>query len=442
MVSRDILVKNFFHSLEILTKVDKLKLQEMFSRRMKTKVETSEVYIRNVTYSKAVRVMDKAHQFYDEYINLKIGTLNWFETISKSFRHYIYWYVSNNYIYEISDMKKRLNVSDKVYNSVIARCEREVVTRFYDEYIDDNDEVKAEIIEEFYYKGYLEDSYYDKLFKLYRYIIEDEREDLLNPDGSIKEDAILDYCMLGETIPSSVQEKIRVSVGRTREVFDSLAKANAEKFKYFLTLTFADKSEIEKHLKLNDLRNSNEYNLKFIYIDDLSSLESCNKALNTFFTNFKMYLKKYGVELFYLGCPEYQENGHVHYHFLISDIPGDFIYDVPKWLDFDYKTKKLQNGKGLKSWNYGKSDIEEIKDKYRVTTYISKYISKSLDAIDGTIYFERLNKKRYFASRNLVKPIVEINKAIDIDFEFKEVYASTRKSTFNDNEIVDILYSV
>ena len=193
---------------------------------------------------------------------------------------------------------------------------------------------------------------------------------------------------------------------------------------------------------MNENREPGEHDLKFIYIDDLTSFESCNKSLNNFFPNLKRDLKKEGLELYYLGCPEYQENGNVHYHFLFSDIPDTFIYKIPKWLDYDFITKKFNNGYGLKNWRYGKSDIQLIEDQYKVTTYISKYIIKSLEALDGTCYFERLNKKRYFASQNLVKPEVKYDALVSSELDYKSVYVSERKSSFNENEIVDILYSI
>ena len=439
MVKREYVINRYFPNLLIYTKEDKKLLQEIFVRNVKSKVEKSNKYVRYVTYSKSVRIVDSTHKFYDEYINLRIGTIDWFETLSKSFRSYIGWFLQNKYMFE---SRTTNNVPDWLLEDIEKKCQYEVVSKFYDEYLDEDGVVNPDVLQEYYFKRKLEENYYDKLFKLYRYIIEDGKEDFLNEDGSIKGDLILDYCIFDEKIPSSLQEKIRVSVGRTKENFDALAKANCEKFKYFVTLTFADINEKEKHFILNENRLAGEYILKFKYVQDIASLECCNKTLNIFFTALKRDLKKDGIAFYYLGCPEYHANGHVHYHFLFSDIPGKYSYKVPKWLDFDNVTKKYQNGFGLKKWIYGKSDIQPIKDEYKVTTYIAKYIQKSLDEIDGTVYFERLNKKRYFASNNLEKPIVDYSEMNEDDFEFNSVYVQERKSSFNENEIVDILYSI
>lgn len=439
MVKREYVINRYFPNLLIYTKEDKKVLQEIFVRNVKSKVEKSNKYIRSVTYSINVRVVDSTHKFFKEYSNLKIGTLNWLDTISKSFRSYIGWFLQNKYMFE-SNMN--MDVPDYLLEDIIRKCQNEVVSKFYDEYLDEDGIVNSDVLQEYYVKRKLEDNYYDKLFKLYRYILEDGKEDWLNEDGSIKANLVLDYCVLDEKIPSSLQEKIRVSVGRTKENFDALAKANCEKFKYFVTLTFADSNEEEKHLKLNEKRLDGEYNLKFKYVNDIASLECCNKTLNVFFTSLKRDLKKDGITFYYLGCPEYHNNGHVHYHFLFSDIPDEYTYKVPRWLDFDNVTKKYQNGFGIKNWIYGKSDIQPIQDEYKVTTYIAKYIQKSLDEIDGTVYFDRLNKKRYFASNNLEKPIVDYSGTFETDFEFNSVYVQERKSSFNENEIVDILFSI
>ena len=42
-----------------------------------------------------------------------------------------------------------------------------------------------------------------------------------------------------------------------------LAKANCEKFKYFVTLTFADIKEKEKHIRLNNSRLEDDEELWF-----------------------------------------------------------------------------------------------------------------------------------------------------------------------------------
>lgn len=441
MLSRSILIRNHLCNLEVLTKADKKFLGKMFERKTNSKVEKSNNYLKSVTYSLNIRHSDKKHRFYSEYSNLKLGDKDWFNKLSKSYQSYIGWYLQNRYLNEIKEVTQ--DVPDKIYNSIISKCYKYVVGSFRDEFLTDNGDVKDVIINEYYFSRKLPETYYDRLFRLLQYAVEDKRYDMFVSEDVLDKQCILDYCLMDETIPSSVAEKIRVSVSRTMQNFDAYAKANVDKFKYFITLTFADVSEKEKHIKLNELRKDNEYNINFNYVKDIKSLEECNKAMHSFFTYLKKGLKKKDLDLYYLGCPEYQSNGNVHYHFLFSDIPDEFIYKVPAWLDYDSINKKYQDGKGLVHWTYGKSDIEVIQDKNRISTYISKYIGKSLNEIDGTVYFERLNKKRYYASRNLDKPEVFYDEVIDFDeVDYKEYYMSFRKSSFNDNEITDILFTL
>ena len=102
--------------------------------------------------------------------------------------------------------------------------------------------------------------------------------------------------------------------------------------------------------------------------------------------NQKRYNEKNGTlyELSYIGVPEYQKNGAIHYHFLMGDLPDEFLYNVANWLDYDYVNKKKKNGLGIKYWTYGKSDVDVIRDKARVTSYVSKYMMKSLYELDET----------------------------------------------------------
>lgn len=119
--------------------------------------------------------------------------------------------------------------------------------------------------------------------------------------------------------------------------------------------------------------------IRFEYLEDNTSYEECVNALKKFLNSLKMSLKRKNIDFYYLGVPEYQRNGNIHYHFLISDIPSSYFYEIPKWLDFDYTTKQFKNDVGLKLWKYGKSTVEVIQSKSRVSSYISEYINKDTE---------------------------------------------------------------
>lgn len=226
------------------------------------------------------------------------------------------------------------------------------------------------------------------------------------------------------------------------------AKCNLSMFKYFVTLTFAPIEEKERHIEKNNNRFPNDYNLKFKYVNDSNNIEECSKELHLFFNKFKIQLNRRGYNLFYLGVPEYQKNGSIHYHFLMSDIPADLLYEVPSWLDINYfKGSEFNNGVGLKSWLYGKSDVELIKNKSRVTSYISKYMLKSFYDLSNSDYLERLNKQRFYKSNNLVKPneLTEAEYDLlseEIENECIGVYRTEHTNIFTDNTTVKTIYQL
>ena len=92
------------------------------------------------------------------------------------------------------------------------------------------------------------------------------------------------YIIDKETIPLTTKEKAKKSVNRSYQSVDNLAKANAESFKYFITLTFADKLEDEKYKKLNKERKEGEYNLNFKYLD-------INKIKQKYITSSDLFRK-------------------------------------------------------------------------------------------------------------------------------------------------------
>ena len=153
-----------------------------------------------------------------------------------------------------------------------------------------------------------------------------------------------------------------------------LAKANAEEWETFITLTFAE----------------NEQNI-----------ESANRKFRYFVDKIRRVKKDFK----YLCIPEFQKRGAIHYHLLtnISTNDDKLIYsqsDNPKY-------------KHIKYWNLGFDSIEVIKgDIKKIVGYISKYMTKE---IDNRLFGHR----RYFYSNNLDKPLENyIDTDIVRDFNF------------------------
>lgn len=135
-------------------------------------------------------------------------------------------------------------------------------------------------------------------------------------------------------------------------------------WEYFVTWTFSD-----------------EYVNRFDY-------DECSKKLRVWLNN----QKRKSPNLKYIVVPEQHKNGAWHFHGLIADVDGMEI------VDSGHKTKDGDVIFNLQSYKFGFTTATIVKDVYRVSKYIGKYITKSLvDYTNG--------KQRYFVSKNLPKPL-------------------------------------
>lgn len=113
----------------------------------------------------------------------------------------------------------------------------------------------------------------------------------------------------------------------------------------------------------------------------------------------------------YLIIPELHKSGAIHFHGLLGDIPARFVEAV------NQKTGKLiiRHGRqvyNLAEWEYGFSDCEEIESPEKAASYITKYVTKDL-LTDEKMY----NKKRYFNSQGLEKPVVAFSMGDNTDLD-------------------------
>ena len=231
-------------------------------------------------------------------------------------------------------------------------------------------------------------------------------------------------------------KKLRRSVNRAYGMIQAYSRCNTDVFKYFVTFTFAQKENASKH---------QENGLKFKYCDNPKNYADCYACLVKWLDVMKKEKQKRGIVFEYLITYEKQKNGNYHYHALMSDIPDELIIDTPDPLDL-YRGEKAY-GKSLKNWKYGKSDIQEIRDKEKITTYVSKYIVKTLYDMKEADYFEFLNQRKYYPSNGLSKPTVEYYDYLPDDFNAKkegsysEKYETQYCNPYNDSHITRVVYS-
>lgn len=182
-----------------------------------------------------------------------------------------------------------------------------------------------------------------------------------------------------DSVESSIFCEIRKdNLARTRNLIIDYACENADKFKTFITLTFRE---------------------------DIKDIETANKELNKFLTSWRRKLKIQGREFYYLGVPEYQKSGRVHYHILTSlendiDIPKKELLKTynpmkDKWYEHYYYN--------IPHWSYGYSDswdiVKNTDEEFNIALYLMKYLYKDLDS-------RLFGRNKVLKSNNLDKPNV------------------------------------
>lgn len=441
--------KNYIHEF-LLEIEDKREIMMSFKKRVKTKSKSMNDYIELTNYERSVLSYDPSYKdLIEEVKYIPVGTIEYWPLLSSKCQNHL-----NNYFYKKykndyqNDLAALEIFSPEEISYIETKLER--IKNFAVEHdlecLDYDGNLEPGYLADVFYKNRLIDINKLKL-EIIVYSIKEQNFEYIDLDNDgnvfVTEKALKEFIDDLKVIPLTTDEKLRVSVSRTYTKFKEYALCNASKFKYFVTLTFADKTEEEKHKLLNENRNKelNEYDLEFQYVDDPSNYDLCVKCMTAFLNKLKKYLQRNNLDLYYLGVPEYHKNGNIHYHFLMSDIPSKYIVKCPNWLDRDYKTNKVNGSNLLTLWNHGKSDITLIQSKARVSTYISKYMIKSLNEINETDYLNRLNKKRYYNSNNLDIPVINIGPEDEIN-DYISSYSFTKHSYYDNTKIEKILYQI
>lgn len=177
---------------------------------------------------------------------------------------------------------------------------------------------------------------------------------------------------------------------RSKLTCQRIAKANATKWKSFITLTFKE-----------NINNIKEANKKFRYYVDK--------------------VRRIKKDFCYIAIPEFQERGAIHYHILTNlECNSDLIPKMPKKRLYNPNTKRYKELEyyDLKYWNEGFSSAEFMnEDIKKIVGYISKYMTKD---IDNRLFGYR----RFFYSQNLIMPkdnYIDVNNAKEYEFYQKKV---------------------
>lgn len=157
---------------------------------------------------------------------------------------------------------------------------------------------------------------------------------------------------------NKIEEK---NIIRSKLQCQRLAKCNADDWKTFMTLTFAE---------------------------NVTDIDIANKRLRYFIDKVRRVFPNFK----YICIPEFQKRGAVHYHLLTN-----VSIDNEKLI---YQQEDNEKFKHIKYWKEGFTKVDSMdNDIKKIVGYISKYMTKD---IDDRLY----NRHRYFYSRNLEKPSV------------------------------------
>lgn len=174
---------------------------------------------------------------------------------------------------------------------------------------------------------------------------------------------------------------------------------------------------------LRDYANANEKEwLTFITLTFKENITDINLA-NKKFNHFTKCMKRKYPDFKYLGVPEFQKRGAVHYHLLTNLVKGSNLLPLQENTDDKYD---------VKCWNYGFSsvfDLKETDDNFNVVAYICKYFYKDFD--------NRLfGRTKVLKSNNLKKPLELEFEQNDNDFNLAKSFIESNNLYHNEKDII------
>jgi len=166
-----------------------------------------------------------------------------------------------------------------------------------------------------------------------------------------------------EVVRMKEDKSLTNTLRRARNTLRRLINANTGKWnerEKFFTLTF--KENVTDHEKAN------------------AEFRSFIKRLN-----YKIFKKHSGLK--YVCVVERQERGALHYHIVLFNMPFVHVNELSE------------------IWGHGFVRINEIKDVDNLGVYVVKYIEKTMYEMQEKKSAKVKDKKLYFASRGLCKPV-------------------------------------
>ena len=148
--------------------------------------------------------------------------------------------------------------------------------------------------------------------------------------------------------------------------------------------------------RITDYTLANNFDLFTTFTFDPQKVDSLDfQYAKSKMSNWLKIQKRSSPDLKYLIVAElHKESGRIHFHALLKNFTGELKLAYNK-----NNTVKIKNGRkiyNIGNYKWGWSTAVKIDNIEKVSSYIQKYITKDMLKIT--------NKKRYWTSRNLVKP--------------------------------------
>lgn len=125
-------------------------------------------------------------------------------------------------------------------------------------------------------------------------------------------------------------------------------------------------------------------------VEDEYRFEEMRKWLNKMRTRHN---RKSDEPFMYIAIPERHKSGLIHWHMVTGNLEPNLV-DSGK----TYNNQKIYNSS---DWEHGFSNVQMMRSKSKISSYVTKYITKDLLNTPA-----RKNKRKYWSSNNLTLPTV------------------------------------
>lgn len=175
---------------------------------------------------------------------------------------------------------------------------------------------------------------------------------------------------------------------------------------------------------LSNLGGGKSASLASLTYRDVFPYDDCLRHFSQFIAKLR---KSLGETFSYVAVPEYQARGALHFHILFFDLDEkikpcyystEYYYDktgkkkrkhiCPTDYLCERKTRNL-----AQFWSYGFLDIIQTNSSPKLSFYLGKYLTKQTSLPQG--------KKRFFASRNILRPVKLSSNKTSIDRPFNKL---------------------